>query len=195
MDVERWLAEARPGGRHRRRLSELTVAEAWGKRSARRRINWWSLFAHLATFWAPSPLLRCCGYGDGEMRQAFREKVALCLIIVVMCGLLGVFTLALGPILCPSKAYDQRMLWRSFVPALRANYSIIGGCLYPSVAVAAVLNCSVAEVSGRDLTERLEIPFDSDCRRLVRPPSIVASAPLAAALGRMWLGVSPRGVA
>ncbi|KAF5370675.1 hypothetical protein D9758_002066 [Tetrapyrgos nigripes] len=66
----------------------------------------WRIFSRVVTFWAPSFLLSSLGgLKDKATRQAWREKIALCFIIIIMCGVIGFATVGTQSVLCPS---DQR---------------------------------------------------------------------------------------
>jgi len=60
----------------------------------------WSIFAHVVTFWAPPFLLALGGLKDPATRQAWREKVALCFIALVLGGAVGFGTMGLDRVLC-----------------------------------------------------------------------------------------------
>ncbi|KAG8864570.1 Chitin synthase, class 1 [Tulasnella sp. 330] len=65
----------------------------------------WSLYAHLVTFWAPPFILSALGgFKDRQARQAWREKVALCSIALVLGGIVGFATMGLDRVFCPSTA-------------------------------------------------------------------------------------------
>lgn len=166
MDVERWLSAHQVGGHHRRQISALS--RSWSK-TRRFEIHWWSLFAHLVTFWAPSTLLVCCGYRDPQSRQAFREKVALCFIVLVLCAALGVFTFALGPILCPQGAYKERVAIRDFEAMDRTQLSWAFGKVYNSSVLASQLGVSPQEVAGKDLASMIGNREDSRCLGFMHP--------------------------
>lgn len=54
------------------------------------------IFTRVATFWAPSVLLSSVGgLKDKAVRRAWREKMALCFIILVLCALIGFATVGL----------------------------------------------------------------------------------------------------
>jgi hypothetical protein len=63
----------------------------------------WASFARLLTCCAPSYILTCIDrkYEDENVRQAWREKVALCFVIFLVSGFLLFLTLGLRPTLCP----------------------------------------------------------------------------------------------
>jgi len=64
----------------------------------------WTFFSRVVTFWAPSVLLSSVGgLKDKAVQQAWREKMALCLIIAVLCGGVGFATVGLQRVLCPQQ--------------------------------------------------------------------------------------------
>ncbi|ORX99919.1 hypothetical protein K493DRAFT_323786 [Basidiobolus meristosporus CBS 931.73] len=60
----------------------------------------WFLFSKIITFYAPRPILICCGMKRAEVRQAWREKMALCTIIFVVCASIGFLTFGFQQVLC-----------------------------------------------------------------------------------------------
>eukprot|EP00842_Homolaphlyctis_polyrhiza_P005775 jgi/Hompol1/6199/HPOL_001018-RA len=65
----------------------------------------WSL-----TWWIPSFMLTCCGMKRPDIRMAWREKVALCIIIAFVCLSLLFFIIGLRFIICPTvsvKSQDE----------------------------------------------------------------------------------------
>lgn len=65
----------------------------------------WSIFSYIVTFWAPSFLLSTiAGLRDRPTRQAWREKIALCFIAILLGGVVGFFTVGLNRALCPNSS-------------------------------------------------------------------------------------------
>lgn len=63
----------------------------------------WRVFSRIVTFWAPSFLLSSLGgLTDKHMIQAWREKIALCFIILVLCLAVSFITVGTQKVLCPS---------------------------------------------------------------------------------------------
>jgi chitin synthase len=63
----------------------------------------WRIFTLIVTFWAPGFLLSSLGrMKDKATRQAWREKIALCFIALVMGGTVGFATMGLDRVLCPN---------------------------------------------------------------------------------------------
>ncbi|KAF8557957.1 glycosyltransferase family 2 protein [Imleria badia] len=63
----------------------------------------WRVFSRIVTFWAPSFLLSSLGgLTDKNKIQAWREKIALCFIILVLCLAVAFITVGTQKVLCPS---------------------------------------------------------------------------------------------
>ncbi|KAK9709919.1 hypothetical protein K7432_008735 [Basidiobolus ranarum] len=60
----------------------------------------WVIFTKISTIYAPSPLLVCCGLKTSAIRQAWREKMALCTIIFLLCVAVGFLTFGFQQVLC-----------------------------------------------------------------------------------------------
>ena len=66
-------------------------------------LSLWNIFSHIVTFWAPPFLLSSmAGLRDRPTRQAWREKIALCFIALILGGLVGFATVGLNKALCPT---------------------------------------------------------------------------------------------
>ncbi|KAG6331641.1 hypothetical protein ID866_7449 [Astraeus odoratus] len=66
-------------------------------------IDPWRLFSQVVTFWAPSFLLSSIGgLKDKSKRQAWREKIALCFVIIILCGCVAFITVGTQKVLCPN---------------------------------------------------------------------------------------------
>ncbi|KAJ3056155.1 hypothetical protein HK097_007879 [Rhizophlyctis rosea] len=79
---------------------ELPEEEEEHKNSAARKK--WLCCTWMLTWWAwPICLSGCGGMKRKDVQMAWREKVALCMIILVLCGALLFFIIGLGRIICP----------------------------------------------------------------------------------------------
>ncbi|CEG77941.1 Putative Chitin synthase [Rhizopus microsporus] len=62
----------------------------------------WLLFVWFLTWWAPSLFLHHCGgMSRKDVRLAWREKVALCILIFLLSAAMVVFIVFFGPLICP----------------------------------------------------------------------------------------------
>ena len=65
----------------------------------------WVIFSRVVTFWAPPFMLSSLGgMKDPNVQQAWREKMGLCFIIAILCGIIGFLTVGLQKVLCPEQA-------------------------------------------------------------------------------------------
>lgn len=65
-------------------------------------LNWWRIWSYATTWWAPPALLGWFGIKERQSRQAWREKIALCWIAIVLGGIVGFATMGLQRALCPT---------------------------------------------------------------------------------------------
>ncbi|KAI9251371.1 chitin synthase-domain-containing protein [Phascolomyces articulosus] len=62
----------------------------------------WLFIVWLLTWWIPSPCLSYCGsMKRKDIRMAWREKVALCILIFLMSSAMVLFIIGFGPLICP----------------------------------------------------------------------------------------------
>ena len=64
----------------------------------------WTFYIYAVTFWAPGALLAACGMKEKAKQRAWKEKVALCSIAIIMGGFIGFATIGLQRTLCPQDA-------------------------------------------------------------------------------------------
>lgn len=117
----------------------------------------WTIASRIATFWAPGVTLSSIGgLKDKNIRQAWREKVTLCLIILTLCGAVGFATVGTQRVLCPQNS-------SSTTAFLHLNTT--GGVLGVRGQVYNVTDASSSEVDligladvdpGQDITQYFE---------------------------------------
>ncbi|GJJ67987.1 chitin synthase [Entomortierella parvispora] len=118
-----------------------TMARAKKKLAEREiELTAWVVVSRIFTCCIPSGLLRCCNgrkFSRIEVVQAWREKVTLCMIIALICGVLAFIIFGLTPTLCPT---DSRSVIAYSTtptdgqPATKDNHIdsvIIRGSAYP----------------------------------------------------------------
>ncbi|CAI2163043.1 10104_t:CDS:2 [Funneliformis geosporum] len=74
----------------------------------------WVIFSKVVTFWAPGALLSSIGLNDKQSRQAWREKIALCFIAVIMGGMVAFMTVGFSVVLCPPSQSDNPFKFKRF---------------------------------------------------------------------------------
>ena len=77
-----------------------------------RSLDWWVLSSYATTFWAPPGLLKLVGIKEKQSRQAWREKITLCWIAVILGGIVGFATMGLQRALCPDGGNESSMFQR-----------------------------------------------------------------------------------
>jgi chitin synthase len=60
----------------------------------------WYTYCAILTFWAPDFILRCFGMPDKEQRRAWREKMGLIGIILLICTFVGFLTFGFTQVVC-----------------------------------------------------------------------------------------------
>ncbi|KAK1226718.1 Chitin synthase, class 1 [Marasmius sp. AFHP31] len=114
----------------------------------------WRIFSRIVTFWAPGVLLSSLGgLKDKSMQQAWREKMTLCFLILILCGLVGFATVGTQKVLCPLTGDANRLFAR--VGSMPGTLSVLGQMYNISSAQSSSVNfISLAEQSpGRDITD------------------------------------------
>ncbi|KAG0317667.1 hypothetical protein BGZ97_005045 [Linnemannia gamsii] len=93
----------------------------------------WVVVSRIFTCCIPSGLLRCCNskkFARAQVIQAWREKVTLCLIIVLICGLLAFVIFGLEPTMCPQETFRFSYTYPSqngAPPKIDAGYRVYVG--------------------------------------------------------------------
>lgn len=119
---ERQLTRRRPIMRMENQLPPIARTGATSERpieesklkpiTQEEKTSFWVIFSRICTFWALPSCMRMCGMKEKHVQQAWREKVTLCLIILCMMFIMGFFTFALQPIMCPESENQQYMSWK-----------------------------------------------------------------------------------
>ncbi|KAF9965081.1 hypothetical protein BGZ65_000890, partial [Modicella reniformis] len=63
----------------------------------------WMICSRITTCWALPPFLKMCGMPDKLVQQAWREKVTLCVIVMLIGGMVAFLTVGFSFVLCPSE--------------------------------------------------------------------------------------------
>ncbi|KAF2634110.1 chitin synthase 4 [Massarina eburnea CBS 473.64] len=62
----------------------------------------WNVYCAIITFWVPDAILRCFGKPQKAQQRAWREKMGLCSIIMMICGIVGYLTFGFTETVCPN---------------------------------------------------------------------------------------------
>ncbi len=118
-------------------IQEGETAEVLKESSARRR---WVMLCWMLTFWCPTFLLRYVGRMKRiDVQQAWREKLAINMIIWFICGA-AVFVIALiSPLICPTEHVfnTAELAGHSFQNSPNNVYTSIRGEVFDLTSIAA----------------------------------------------------------
>ncbi|KAJ3776522.1 glycosyltransferase family 2 protein [Lentinula raphanica] len=115
----------------------------------------WRITSRVLTCWAPDFLLSSLGgLKDKNVRQAWREKMTLCMIILALCGLVGFATVGTQRVLCPQNANAQTQFLR--LNSTPGTLGVLGRSFNVSSAKSTnsvnLIGLSEAS-SGQDITQ------------------------------------------
>ncbi|RKP05768.1 hypothetical protein THASP1DRAFT_25787, partial [Thamnocephalis sphaerospora] len=155
-----------------RRRGTGTRDDAKPKKEKKRCPSCWVLFSRIVTCYAPAPILSCFGM-KSQVQQAWREKMALVTIIVVLCGLVGFLTFGFQQVVCLNS------LQRVPGGTIGETQAVIHGKMYdlrgyshpqvPGLTDGNLLEGSAA-AGGKDLSLRFQL-LNSNCQDVLKPKS------------------------
>lgn len=85
----------------------------------------WGTYCHLITFWCPDLVLRCFGKVQKAQQRAWREKMGLISLILVICFFVGFLTFGFTATVCPANSQT-----RLRINQVGPGYLIIHGQAY-----------------------------------------------------------------
>ncbi|BGP29363.1 hypothetical protein JCM10296v2_001102 [Rhodotorula toruloides] len=138
----------------------------------------WVAIVWMLTFWVPTPCLTYLGrMKRPDVRMAWREKLALCMLIAFFCGIVIFYIIVFGKLLCPNynKAWNTAELGyystaSQFWVAVRGNvYDITKfyKVQHSDIQGETVTSTDMLQLAGLDLTGYFPIPLTSACPSLV----------------------------
>ncbi|RHZ50569.1 hypothetical protein Glove_495g30 [Diversispora epigaea] len=131
----------------------------------------WVMFSRCITCWAPSSLLSCFGIKDRSVQQAWREKIALVFIILVLCAIVGFLTFGLNQAFCRVPPVRVRF------GGVNKNQSVILGKVYDISKATHKITISINSTNladpsnnagGRDLTFLFQTT-NLNCQKWFKP--------------------------
>ncbi|KAL5379992.1 Chitin synthase 4 [Paraphaeosphaeria sporulosa] len=85
----------------------------------------WNVYCAIVTFWCPNVVLKCFGKVQKAQQRAWREKMGLCSIIVIIMTVVGYLTFGFTETVCPSGGGERLQ-----VNKVDTGYLIIHGKAY-----------------------------------------------------------------
>jgi len=143
----------------------------------------WSHLTWVLTFWMPdSVLAHVLGKSRPDVRMAWREKVAICLLIFLLCAMVLFYIIGLGHLLCPdfNRAWNEGQLsehgdGKSFYVAVAGNVydlSKFYKLSHSDIPSMPVTQDVMMQLAGQDLTPYFPVPLNVGCSGLVQDPNL-----------------------
>ncbi|KAJ2814804.1 hypothetical protein IWW50_007022, partial [Coemansia erecta] len=130
----------------------------------KRKLTPWVIYSRIISFWAPGILLTKLGkMPDAGMQQAWREKVALVSLIILVCGIVVYITIFLATTFCPqSVAKTQYNVYKYEDPAAGGIVGIKGWAFSTENATWTT-KLDFTLKPGQDLTPYVNVPIPPSC--------------------------------
>lgn len=107
-----------------------------------KKCSFWKILVYVLTFWLVPPMLSLLGKHDHVTRYAFREKVALCMLILGVCFSVAFLTYGLPHILCTRndgfQVLEKELRFRNATAQDPAEYVWMFGKAYYKYEVAGL---------------------------------------------------------
>ncbi|CEG69555.1 Putative Chitin synthase [Rhizopus microsporus] len=129
--------------------------------------SWWAWLAYLMTCCIPNWFLRVCLRKKNPMvQQAWREKLSLCYIILILCGALAFITYGLNRALCPPSSQASNTPYSQVVdgqriPVYHENPRVFGQ-IYPMDALKSFFATKGLNLTNDYQNVELSGIFDGD---------------------------------
>ncbi|KAJ1995199.1 hypothetical protein GGI25_002117 [Coemansia spiralis] len=131
----------------------------------KRKLTPWVVYSKIISFWAPGFLLsKLGGMSDPSMQQAWREKIALVSLIVLVCCFVVYVTIFLAMTFCPEKTAKKQS---NVIQVEDKNYSnVIGikGLAYSTDSAHWTGQMQLNLTVGQDLTSFFNVPIPNECK-------------------------------
>lgn len=162
-----------------RRLTRSKTMEAreiqrQKERDALRPLSLWNVYCAIVTFWCPNAVLACFGKVQKAQQRAWREKMGLCSLILLICGIVGFLTFGFTQTVCPNGGSN-----RLRINKVGEGYLIAHGKAYDMTRSTHPLARGVPEFANVlwDLPEKnggKDVSFmfqnvNGDCKGLITP--------------------------
>ncbi|PWY99273.1 chitin synthase 7 [Testicularia cyperi] len=160
--------------------------------------SWWTIMSLIATFWAPSPILRACGLRDSPSRQAWREKVTLVFCAIFLGAIIGFVTMGLNATLCPtadtlaSRQYVRIGQGGATLGVEGWEFDISSAHNFPNSQTAALFSLA-SKQSGSDITSLFDRTESVDFPRCSGTTAKFAADSICMALNGTRLSTCPLG--
>ncbi|KAL5035959.1 chitin synthase [Batrachochytrium dendrobatidis JEL423] len=139
----------------------------------RQRVHPWRYMSILCTCCIPSCILSCCGMPNSLIRQAFREKLTLCIVIMVTMVIVAFLAIGMPLVICPNTPrfdYTKLALSTNYFSVRGSAYELVPGRYHKNLTPNMSPPVENGEMVGNDLSFLFPTrPEHSACSRLLGP--------------------------
>ncbi|KAJ1888006.1 hypothetical protein LPJ66_008798, partial [Kickxella alabastrina] len=131
----------------------------------KRQMTPWVIYSKIITFWAPAILLtKLGGMPEAGMQQAWREKIALVSLIILVCGIVVYLTIFLTMTFCPeSVSKTQSNIFQVNSTDKTAGVIGIRGIAYSTNEATWHGSVTFNITAGMDMTPYFSVPLPNEC--------------------------------
>ncbi|KAJ2450143.1 hypothetical protein EV183_004493 [Coemansia sp. RSA 2336] len=145
--------------------SERRQEQAPMIKKEKRKLTPWVIYSRIVSFWAPSILLTKLGkMPDPNMQQAWREKIALVSLIVLVCAIVVYLTIFLAMTFCPQSAAKTQYDVVQFNDSSQSGMIGILGGAFSTLSATWQVELGFTPLPGQDLTPYFDVPLPDECR-------------------------------
>ncbi|OMJ23371.1 Chitin synthase 4 [Smittium culicis] len=153
--------------------SKIKRSEAKPSKSLFGLPSYWVIYSRVITFWAPGSLLKLLNLKTKESQQAWREKIALVSIVVIMCASVGFLTFGLQSILCTQVTRTLNTRLSDYDVVINGNAYDISSFTHPAAppTINDPINLLEPPTSAgkQDLSLHFQNP-NTICKKILRYP-------------------------
>lgn len=154
-DREKSGRTRRRSGQHASKTGKITK-EAKGHRRKEKVVemeiirppSFWNVYCGIVTFWCPGAILKCCGMVSKAQQRAWREKMGLISIILLIMTFVGFLTFGFTQVVCgtPPPRLQVNKVDKGYMIFHGTAYSLVNSAHPPAEGIPRRLDGSGANV-------------------------------------------------
>ncbi|KAJ2720881.1 hypothetical protein GGI07_004326 [Coemansia sp. Benny D115] len=124
----------------------------------------WVVYSKIITFWAPGILLaKLGGMSEAGMQQAWREKIALVSLIVLVCAAVVYLTIFLAMTFCPQDTAKLQSNIYEVNPDATTGIVGVRGMAYSTIKATWQARLDFNPTAGLDMTPYFKVDIPKEC--------------------------------